>query len=114
MTFSKSRGDLGPNPTEPHCETILRSPAPALYDVEQAIEADRRWFDEHPDEDQYIREFCSGEFGKMELPVIPPGFRYATMVSVIHRDETGVADRRHRHLLAVCEDVKEASLFEIG
>jgi hypothetical protein len=36
--------------------------------VEQAIEADRRYFAEHSDEDEYIREFVPGEFGKAELP----------------------------------------------
>jgi hypothetical protein len=34
--------------------------------VDEAVEADRRYFDEHPDEDEYIREFVPGEFGKAE------------------------------------------------
>jgi hypothetical protein len=29
--------------------------------VDEAVEADRRYFDEHPDEDEYIREFVPGE-----------------------------------------------------
>jgi len=37
--------------------------------------ADRRYFDEHPDEDD-IREFVPGEFGAAELPEILPGFRH--------------------------------------
>jgi hypothetical protein len=71
-------------------------------DVEQAIEADRRYFAEHAEADEYIREFCPGEFGKMELPEIPPGFRYATHVSVIHR-ENGRALGRYRSLMALCD-----------
>ena len=85
---------------EPPANPILRSAAPAFNDVEQAIEADRLWFAEHPDEDEYIRELCPGEFGAAELPDIPPGFRYATLVTVIHRTE-GVADGRYRRMVAV-------------
>ena len=87
--------------------SISRSPAPALHDVEQAIEADRKWFDEHPSEDEYIREFVPGEFGKAELPEIPEGFRYATHVLVFHR-EKGEPVGRYRSLMAICENVKEA------
>jgi hypothetical protein len=65
--------------------------------VEQAIEADRRYFAEHPEADEYIRDFCPREFGTMELPEIPACFRYATHVSVIHR-EKGVAVGRYRSL----------------
>jgi hypothetical protein len=103
MTFPKSKGTHTKKAPQVHPRLIPRAREPAFNDLEQAIEADRRWFAEHPDEDQYIREFCPGEFGAMELPEIPEGFRYATMVSVIHRDETGVADGRYRHLMAVCE-----------
>jgi hypothetical protein len=39
--------------------------------VEQAIEADQRYFAEHPEADEYIREFCPGEFNAEELPKIP-------------------------------------------
>ena len=35
--------------------------------IDETIAADRKWFDEHPDEDGYIREFVPGEFGKAEL-----------------------------------------------
>jgi hypothetical protein len=35
--------------------------------VDQATEADFQYFCDHPDEDQYIREFVPGEFGKREL-----------------------------------------------
>jgi hypothetical protein len=52
--------------------------------VEEAIEADWRWFAEHPGCEEYIREFCPGECDG-ELPELPPGFRYATLVSVTHR-----------------------------
>ncbi|HEY2531219.1 MAG TPA: hypothetical protein VGJ20_25365 [Xanthobacteraceae bacterium] len=79
---------------------------PAKYtSVDEAVEADRRYFAEHPDQDQYIREFCPGEFSAAELPEIPFGFRYATLVTVFHRTD-GVADGRHRRMIAVCDDAK--------
>jgi hypothetical protein len=40
--------------------------------VEEVLEADRKYFLEHPDEEEFIREFCPGEFGAAELPEIPP------------------------------------------
>jgi hypothetical protein len=70
--------------------------------VDEAVEADRNYFDEHPDEDEYIRDFVPGEFGAMELPDIPDGFCYATLVSVLHR-EKGQPVGRYRRLMAVCE-----------
>jgi hypothetical protein len=71
--------------------------------VDQATEADFRYFCAHPDQDQYIREFVPGEFGKRELPEIPPGFRYATLVSVQLRVD-GQPVGRFRELMAICED----------
>ena len=82
--------------------TIMRSAESAPRSVEQAIKADRAYFDEHPDEDSYIREFVPGEFGQAELPEIPPGFRYATHVEVRAR-VNGQAIGRYRSLMAVCE-----------
>jgi hypothetical protein len=38
------------------------------------------------------------------LPDIPAGFRYATVVTVIHRTD-GVVDGRHRRMIAVCDDL---------
>jgi hypothetical protein len=70
--------------------------------IDEAVAADRRYFDEHPDEGEYIREFVPGEFGAMELPEIPEGFRYATHVSVMHREQ-GQPVGRYRRLMAVCE-----------
>ncbi len=67
---------------------------------------DFQYFLEHPDQDQYIREFCPGEFGKRELPEIPPGWRYATIVSVSLRVD-GQPVGRLRELMAICEDVDE-------
>ena len=67
----------------PKMQPILRS-RPAnkpVMTVDEAVAADRKYFDEHPNEDKYIREFCPGEFCKIELPEIPEGFRYATHVS---------------------------------
>jgi hypothetical protein len=74
----------------------------ATMTVDEAVEADRRYFDDHPDEDEYIREFVPGEFGNAELPEIPDGFRYATHVSVFHREE-GEAVGRYRRLMAITD-----------
>jgi hypothetical protein len=76
--------------------------------VDEAVAADRKYFDEHPGEDEYIREFVPGEFGAAELPEIPPGFRYATHVAVmlrVHGEPVG----RYRSLMTVCdgEDLKQ-------
>lgn len=61
-------------------QPISRSrPAKPVMTLDEAVEADRAWFDAHPDEDQYIREFVPGEFGKAELRRIPSGYRYATL-----------------------------------
>src|SRR5215831_2962513 len=102
MTFYRNWTKQSESSPEPHFASISRSTEPALNDVEQAIEADRCWFAEHPDADEYIREFCPGEFGAAKLPEIPSGYRYATLVTVIHRTN-GVADGRHRCMIAVCE-----------
>jgi hypothetical protein len=71
--------------------------------VDRATASDFRYFCEHPDQDQYIREFVPGEFGKSELPSIPPGYRYATLVSVQLRVD-GQPVGRFRELMAICED----------
>jgi hypothetical protein len=70
--------------------------------VDEAVAADRRYFDEPPGEEEYIRQFVPGEFGKAELPEIPDGFCYATHVSVTLRVE-GQPVGRYRRLMAVCE-----------
>jgi hypothetical protein len=41
------------------------------------------------------------EFGKAELPEIPSGFRYATLVSVLYWE--GVPVGRYRQLMTVCD-----------
>jgi hypothetical protein len=70
--------------------------------VDEAVAADRKYFDEHPGEDEYIREFVPGEFGKAELPEIPEGFRYATHVEVTLRVD-GMPIGRYRSLMTICE-----------
>jgi hypothetical protein len=77
-------------------------PEKPLMTVDEAVEADRRYFDQHPDEDEYIREFVPGEFGAAELPEILPGFRYATHVSVRLRVE-GEPVGRFRRLMMICD-----------
>jgi hypothetical protein len=79
--------------------------------VDQAVEADRKYFDEHPDQDEYIREFVPGEFGKADLPDILPGFRFATHVSVTLR-VSGQPVGRYRQLMVVCDDLKAMRAFE--
>jgi hypothetical protein len=69
--------------------------------VDEAVTADRKYFEDNPNEDEYIREFVPGEFGKAELPEIPEGFRYATHVSVLYRE--GVPVGRYRQLMTVCD-----------
>jgi hypothetical protein len=54
--------------------TRSRASKPVMT-VDEAVAGDRKYFDEHPDENEYIREFVPGEFGAAELPGIPPGFR---------------------------------------
>jgi hypothetical protein len=70
--------------------------------VDAAVTADRAYFEAHPDEEEYIREFVPGEFGKAELPAIPDGFRYATHVSVLMRVD-GLPEGRLRRLMLVCD-----------
>ena len=79
---------------------------PPVLTVDQATEGDFRYFCAHPDEDQYIRQFVPGEFGPVELPPVPAGFRYATLVSVTMR-VGGEPIGRFRELMAVCEDTNE-------
>jgi hypothetical protein len=82
-------------------QRISRSkPLKSIMTVDEAVEADRKYFDKNPDEEEYIREFVPGEFGKAELPEIPPGFRYATRVSVMYRE--GVQVGRYRRLMTIC------------
>jgi hypothetical protein len=84
-------------------KTISRSRSSKLVmTVDEAVAADRKYFDEHPDEEEYIREFVPGEFGAAELPEIPEGFRYATHVSVMLRVD-GEPVGRYRNLMMICE-----------
>ena len=54
---------------------ISRKRGPAVTaKLEQVFSSDRAWFDAHPDETEYIRDFAPGEFPAEELPVLPPGF----------------------------------------
>jgi hypothetical protein len=77
-------------------------PKKPVMTVDEAVAADRRYFDEHPDEEEYIREFVPGEFGAAELPEILPGFRYPTCVSVMLRVD-GEPVGRYRNLMMVSE-----------
>jgi hypothetical protein len=70
--------------------------------VDEAVAADRKYFDEHPNEDEYVREFVPGEFAKAELPEIPEGFRYATHVES-HATSRWRPDRTLSQSHDVCE-----------
>jgi hypothetical protein len=84
-------------------KTISRSrSSKPVMTVDEAVAADRKYFDEHPDEEEYIREFVPGEFGAAELPEIPEGFRYATHVSVMLRVD-GEPVGRYRNLMMISE-----------
>jgi hypothetical protein len=84
-------------------KTISRSrSSKPVVTVDEAVAADRKYFDEHPDEEEYIREFVPGEFGAAELPEIPEGFRYATHVSVMLRVD-GEPVGRYRNLMMISE-----------
>ena len=83
-------------------QPISRVTGKQVMTVDEAVTADRKYFDENPDEDEYIREFVPGEFGRVELPEIPEGFRYATHVCVNLRVD-GQPIGRFRRLMAVCE-----------
>lgn len=80
-------------------------PSKPLMNVDEAVEADRRYFDENPDQDEYIREFVPGEFGKAELPDILPGFRFATHVSVTLR-VAGEPVGQFRRLMMIQDDAR--------
>lgn len=62
MTNYSKEAKQASNPTNPNLRPIVRveTRSPAMT-VEQATEADFRYFMEHPDEEQYIREFVPGE-----------------------------------------------------
>jgi hypothetical protein len=79
------------------------SPAVVTAKLKQVFAADRAWFDAHPDETEYIRDFAPGEFPAEELPVLPPGFTYATRVTVLIRNEHGAVGR-YRELMMVSND----------
>jgi hypothetical protein len=79
--------------------------SPAMT-VDQATEADFQYFLAHPDEEQYVREFVPGEFGKAELPELPPGYRFATLVTVRLRVD-GEPVGRFREAMAICEELGE-------
>jgi hypothetical protein len=110
MAVRSSRGELPQHPQHPQPHPISRvvETAPTLT-VDQATEADFEYFCDHPDEEQYIPQFVPGEFGKKELAPIPPGFRYATIVSATLRVD-GQPVGRLRELMATCEDVNVLGL----
>lgn len=84
---------------------IPRIPGPALTtDPKQVDAIDRVWFEEHPSEDSYIRAFIPGEFPMQDLPPLPEGFVYATLVRILGRAADGRPLARFRDLLAVTDD----------
>jgi hypothetical protein len=82
-----------------------RGPSVVTAKLEQVFSSDRAWFDAHPDETEYIRDFAPGEFLAEELPALPPGFTYATRVTVIIRNEKGAVGR-YRQLMMVSSDLE--------
>jgi len=103
MTQKSISGKMPLTPTNPHQTSVGRVDDPPFMTVDQATESDYRYFFEHPDQAQYIREFCPGEFGRRDLPELPPGYRYATLVSVTMRLE-GKPVGRFREMMAIGDD----------
>jgi hypothetical protein len=86
-------------------QPISRSkPLKPVTSVDEVLEADRQYFLEYLDEEEFIREFCPGEFGTAELPEIPEGFRYATCVFRLWRD--GEPAGRYRKLMMISEPAR--------
>src|SRR6516162_148113 len=79
---------------------------------ERASVADRAYFDAHPGESTYVREFLSGELPG-ELPPIPHGMRYAVRVDVVHRDESGAAVARKRQVIALGKNINDMNPAEL-
>lgn len=49
--------------------------------AERASDADRAYFERHPDEDEYHRAEVSGEFPPLRLPPPPAGFHWEPQVT---------------------------------
>jgi hypothetical protein len=72
-----------------------------IQSVEEVLEADRQYFLDHPDEEEFVREFCPGE-NRAESPAIRPfRTRFATCVSRIWQDGEPIG--RYRNLMMVSE-----------
>jgi hypothetical protein len=80
--------------------TVWSSSSGALS-FDEAVVADRLYFDEHPDENEFVRDHVPGEFDEAELPEIQPGFRYATKVTAMR--VKGRAIVRTRRLVTLCD-----------
>jgi hypothetical protein len=83
-----------PSPTKDPIPRVKEKPS--VLTVDEATQGDFRYFCDHPDEDRYIRQFVPGEFGPVELPPVPAGYRYATLVSVTMRVGGEPSARRRR------------------
>jgi hypothetical protein len=84
----------------------IGEPWPANITVDEVIQQDREFFTDNPELNEYIRPYCPGEFGAVELPIPPRGFEHATHVSVTARIN-GEPLLRYRRLMFVCEDINE-------
>ncbi len=58
--------------------------------VDEVVAADRQYFDEYPDEDEYIREFMPGQFEAAELPRSRLPERYQLLCDTAWRLGSGV------------------------
>ena len=80
-------------------------PQSTNFAAERASRSDRKWFDEHPSDDEFLREIIDGEFDDPDLEP-PPGRRLAVHVSMMHRNATGGAVGRWRQLVVVPADLR--------
>lgn len=70
----------------------LRAPRPYGDIIDRACDRDRTYFEEHPEEDSYWRDYVPGEFWPMALPAdtrvevvqVQPGVRVRRPVTPVH------------------------------
>jgi hypothetical protein len=72
MSLYRSKGVEPQKPTKPHLQPIVRvETAKPVMSIEEVLETDRQYFLEHPEAEEFIREFCPGEFDAAELNFYP-------------------------------------------
>jgi hypothetical protein len=78
----------------------MRHPAAVLNDVQEADRERFRYLSSKHGRGSFFRELVPGEFDMERLPLLPPPFRYATLVGQLQRDGKKIC----RRVVAVCTD----------